>query len=62
MPEVQLYDLLVAIAATEVDYERAIESCLKRNGSDRAVRVNAMAVETWEAKLEQIERALAGQV
>jgi hypothetical protein len=58
MPEVQLYDLLVAIAKTDDEFELAIAGCLKTNGSDRAARVTAMAQETWEAKLDAITAVL----
>ncbi len=58
MPEVKLYNLLVAIAETAEEFERAIEACLHNNGVDRSARVTAMAMETWEAKLEMITAAL----
>jgi len=58
MPEVKLYDHLVEIAETADDFERSIEICLKSTETDRAVRLDAMAKETWEAKLEKINGAL----
>lgn len=59
MPEVQLYDKLVEIADTVDSFEHSIQTCLKSSESDRAVRIAAMSMETWEDKLELINLALA---
>jgi glycosyltransferase involved in cell wall biosynthesis len=58
MPEVKLYEHLVEIAESPLDFEQAIEKCLQSTESDRAARLDAMAKETWEAKLEKINEAL----
>ena len=58
MPEVKLYEHLVEIADTVEDFEQSLEICLQSTETDRTARLDAMAKETWEVKLEKIHKAL----
>ncbi len=58
MPEVKIYEHLVEIADSAAEFEQAIENSLQSTETDRAVQLDAMAKETWEAKLEKINGAL----
>ena len=58
MPEVKLYESLVEIAGSPAEFEQAIENSLQTTPAERTARLNAMAKETWQVKLEKINEAL----
>ncbi len=59
MPEVMLYKDLVEIADSPESFEKAIERCLEKGSTQQKIaRMEAMANETWEAKLQIIYEGL----
>nr|WP_319491258.1 glycosyltransferase [uncultured Desulfobacter sp.] len=60
MPEVKKYDHLVKLADTPHSMEQAISNFLDSENFDekQATRISAMSKETWQAKIELINRFL----
>jgi glycosyltransferase involved in cell wall biosynthesis len=59
MPEVRLYERLVAVADGEEEFEAAIQRALDGGPFGRVDRSRAMAEESWPAKLERLHQRLA---
>jgi glycosyltransferase involved in cell wall biosynthesis len=62
MPDVKLYEHLVAMADTADSFIAAAESCLNEDGSRRRQRAEAMATETWPEKVDVISRRLLAAI
>jgi glycosyltransferase involved in cell wall biosynthesis len=61
MPEVRLYEHLVAIADSADTFVNATDSCLAEDNSRRQQRADAMAQETWPRKVDAICNRLITQ-
>jgi glycosyltransferase involved in cell wall biosynthesis len=58
LPEVQLYEQLIGMANSPVEFEKEIERALQASDSEREKLSSAMANETWQMKFAQLSSSL----